>query len=74
MNLLLVRLGYAPAIIYERDRDRDLRALRTADGGDPGPLGELLARAVLDNLYRFIVPASAGPVTWFRSAHWPART
>lgn len=31
-------------------------------GFDPiRPLGELLARAVLDNLYRFIVPAVAGP-------------
>jgi hypothetical protein len=24
-------------------------------------LGELLARAILDNLYRFVVPAVAGP-------------
>jgi len=61
LNLILVRLGYAPAIIYKRDRSRYLAALRSADGGDPGPLGELLARAVLDNLYRFIVPAVAGP-------------
>ena len=61
LNLMLVRLGYAPAIIYKRDRSRYLAALRSADGGDAGPLGELLARAVLDNLYRFIVPAVAGP-------------
>jgi hypothetical protein len=61
LNLLLLRLGYAPAIIYLRDRTRYLRALRAADGGDPSPLGELLARAVLDNLYRFVVPALAGP-------------
>jgi len=61
LNLILVRLGYAPAIIYKRDRSRYLAALRSADAGDPGPLGELLARAVLDNLYRFIVPAVAGP-------------
>jgi Fic family protein len=61
LNLLLVRLGYAPAIIHLRDRGRYLRALRAADGGDPGPLGEILARAVLDNLYRFVVPAVAGP-------------
>lgn len=60
-NLLLVRLGYAPAIIYLRDRTRYLKALRAADEGDPGPLGEMLARAVLDNLYRFVVPAVAGP-------------
>jgi hypothetical protein len=61
LNLLLIRLGYAPAIIYLRDRDRYLRGLRAADRGDPGPLGELLARAVLDNLYRFVVPAVVGP-------------
>lgn len=61
LNLILVRLGYAPAIIYKRDRTKYLKALRSADAGDPGPLGEMLARAVLDNLYRFIVPAVAGP-------------
>jgi hypothetical protein len=61
LNLVLVRLGYAPAIVYKRDRRRYLRALQAADTGDDGPLGELLARAVLDNLYRFIVPAVAGP-------------
>jgi Fic family protein len=61
LNLALVRLGYAPAIVYTRDRGRYLHALRAADGGDPGPLGEVLARAVLDNLYRFVVPAVAGP-------------
>lgn len=61
LNLLLVRLGYPPAIIYTRDRNRYLRALRRADGGDPGPLGELVARSVTDNLYRFVVPAVAGP-------------
>jgi Fic family protein len=61
LNLVLLRLGYAPAIIYLRDRSRYLRALQAADDGDAGPLGELLARSVLDNLYRFIVPAVAGP-------------
>ncbi len=61
LNLVLVRLGFAPAIIYKRDRMKYLHALRAADGGDPGPLAEMLARAVLDNLYRFIVPAVAGP-------------
>jgi Fic/DOC family len=61
LNLVLVRLGYAPAIIYKRDRSRYLKALRSADAGDPGPLGEMLARAVMHNLYRFVVPAVAGP-------------
>lgn len=60
LNLLLVRLGYPPAIIYKKDRERYLRALRKADGDDPRPLGEFLARAILDNLYRFVVPAVAG--------------
>jgi hypothetical protein len=61
LNLLLVRLGIPPAIIYKGDRSRYLAALRRADQGDAGPLGEFLARAVLDNLYKFIVPAIAGP-------------
>jgi Fic family protein len=61
MNLLLVRFGYPPVIVYTRDRARYLSALRKADSADPGPLGELIARAVLDSLYRFVVPAVAGP-------------
>lgn len=61
LNLLLVRLGYPPAIIYKGERSRYLAALRRADAGDPGPLGEFLARAILDNLYKFVVPAVAGP-------------
>ena len=61
LNLILVRSGYPPAVIYKRDRNRYLKALRKADAGDAGPLGELIARAVTDNLYRFVVPAVAGP-------------
>ncbi len=61
LNLILVRSGYPPAVIYKRDRNRYLKALRKADAGDVGPLAELIARAVTDNLYRFVVPAVAGP-------------
>ena len=61
LNLLLVRLGYPPAIIYKGDRPRYLNALARADHSDAGPLGELLARAILDNLHKFAVPAVAGP-------------
>jgi fido (protein-threonine AMPylation protein) len=61
LNLILVRLGIPPAIIYKGDRSRYLAALRRADSGDAGPLCEFLARAVLDNLYKFVVPAVAGP-------------
>ena len=61
LNLILARLGYAPAIIQKRERPRYLQALRRADEGNYGPLAELIARAVLDNLYRFVVPALAGP-------------
>jgi Fic family protein len=61
LNLILVRLGYPPVIIYKRDRGKYLRSLQRADEGDAGPLGELIARAVTDNLYRFVVPAVAGP-------------
>lgn len=61
INLLLVRLVFPPAIIYKGDGQRYLNALRRADAGDPNPLGEFVARAVLDNLYQFLVPAIAGP-------------
>lgn len=60
LNLLLVRLGYPPAIIRKGERARYLAALGHADEGDCGPLGEFLARAVLDNLHRFLLPAIAG--------------
>lgn len=61
LNLLLVRLGYPPAIVFKNERARYLKAMRKADGGDYGPLGELIARAVTSNLYKFVVPAVAGP-------------
>jgi hypothetical protein len=61
LNLLLVRLGYPPAIVFKAERRKYLDALGSADRGDHGPLGELLARAILDNLHKFVVPAIAGP-------------
>lgn len=61
LNLVLVRLGYPPVIVYKRQRPEYLQALRRADAGEAGQLGELIARSILDNLYRFIVPAVAGP-------------
>jgi Fic family protein len=62
MNLVLVRLGYPPVIILKRQRANYLAAMQRADDGDYGALGELIARAMYDNLNRFIVPNVAGPV------------
>lgn len=61
LNLILVRLGYPPVVILKRERPQYLAALQRADRGDHGPLGELIARAMYDNLNRFIVPNVAGP-------------
>jgi Fic family protein len=61
LNLILVRLGYPPAIVFKRERSRYLTALDRADNGDPGALAELIARSVIDNLHRFVVPNIAGP-------------
>jgi Fic family protein len=61
LNLILVRLGYPPVVIFKQQRPAYLSAMGTADAGDYGPLGELVARAMLDNLNRFIVPNVAGP-------------
>jgi len=60
-NLLLVRFGYPPAVIYKRDRKTYLRGLQRADAGDPGLLGELFARAVTHSVERFVLPGLAGP-------------
>lgn len=61
LNLILVRLGFPPAIIFKANRNRNLNALDKADKGDAGPLAELLARSVIDNLHPLIVPSIAGP-------------
>ncbi len=61
LNLILVRLGYPPVIIFKRQREAYLAAMQRADAGDYGSLGELVARAMYDNLNRFIVLNVAGP-------------
>ncbi|WP_156253197.1 Fic family protein [Pseudactinotalea terrae] len=61
LNLILVRLGHPPVVILKQQRDTYLAAMQRADDSDPGLLGELLARAMLDNLNRFILPSVAGP-------------
>jgi Fic family protein len=61
LNLLLVRYGYPPAVIYKHDRDRYLKALARADHDDCGALAELLARSIKESIDRFILPGLAGP-------------
>lgn len=61
INLILVRLGYPPVIILKQNRALYLKAMQTADSGDYGPLGEIMARRMLDNLNRFTIPSVAGP-------------
>ena len=60
LNLMLVRLGYPPAIIVKSRRQRYLDAMQKADAEDSAPLGEMIARAIYDNINRFILPAIAG--------------
>ncbi len=61
LNLILVRFGYPPVVIYKSERDRYLSALHRADDGDCGALGELLARSIKQSIDRFILPGLAGP-------------
>lgn len=61
LNLILVRLGYPPVIVLKQNRGKYLDAIQKADSGDFGPLGEQLARAMTENLDRFILPNVAGP-------------
>lgn len=60
-NLILVRAGVPPAIIDKTRRTHYLRALARADEGDPGPLAEVLARAVRTSVEKHMLPALAGP-------------
>lgn len=61
LNLILVRIGLPPVIVIKTQRTAYLSAMQHSDNGDHGPLGEILARAMYDNLNRFIVPGVAGP-------------
>jgi hypothetical protein len=60
LNFMLIQHGYPPAVILATQRPRYLRALGTADAGNPKPLGEVIARAVSDALSRLLIPKLAG--------------
>lgn len=62
-NLILARLGWPPAVIFKGQRNRYLVALDRADHDDLGPLAELIARSVVDNLHR-LIPSIAGPAKY----------
>ena len=63
LNLVLTRLGWPPIVIFKEQRRRYLAALDRADHGDLGPLAELVARSVVDNLHR-LIPNIAGPAKY----------
>ena len=52
---------HTPRPDFRYGRDPVVRRTPPRRHGDHGPLGEFVARAVLDNLYKFVVPAVAGP-------------
>ena len=60
LNLLLMQRGYPPAVVPKERRAGYLRGLRTADGGNVGPLAEVVARAVSGTMSRFLIPKLAG--------------
>jgi hypothetical protein len=59
LNLVLTRLGWPPVVIYKEQRRRYIAALDRADHDDMGPLAEMIARSVIDNLHR-LIPNIAG--------------
>lgn len=63
LNLILTRLGWPPAVILKIQRRRYLVSLDRADHDDLGPLAELIARSVIDNLHR-LIPNIAGPAKY----------
>jgi Fic family protein len=63
LNLILTRLGWPPAVIFKGQRHRYLVALDRADHDELGPLAELIARSVVDNLHH-LIPSIAGPAKY----------
>jgi Fic family protein len=59
LNLILLRLGFPPAIILKSRRSQYLKALDKADNNTFRPLAEIICKAVLDNVHRFIMPKYA---------------
>jgi fido (protein-threonine AMPylation protein) len=66
LNLILVRLGFPPAIILKSRREQYIKALNQADQNDYTPLAVIIAKAVIDNVHRFIVPKFAQGSDWVR--------
>jgi Fic family protein len=66
LNLILVRLGFPPAIILKARREQYLKALNQADHGNYLPLATIITKGVLDNVHRFIVPSFAKNSDWVR--------
>lgn len=60
LNFMLIQRGYPPAVILKSQRQRYLRGLELADGNNPHPLAEVIARAVSGTLTRFLIPNLAG--------------
>lgn len=60
LNFMLIQRGYPPAVLLASQRPRYIQALRIADGGNPNPLAEVIARAVSDTLSRLLIPKLAG--------------
>ena len=61
LNLILLRLGWPPAIILKNQRAKYLSALDKADKGDNSQLAELLCRAVINSAHH-LIPSIAGPI------------
>ncbi len=74
LNLVLVRLGYPPVVILKEQRAGYLRAMQQADKGDVGPLGEIIARGMIDNLNRFIIRVWPDPRSSSPLQPWLTRT
>lgn len=67
LNLLLVRLGYPPVVIFKRRRAAYLTAMQRADAGDYGALGELIAWHCMTTSTVSSFPTSLAPPASSRS-------
>ncbi len=61
LNLLLMRDGFAPALLLREQRLQYIRALAQADGGDYGALANVIGRAVERGLQVYLDACTAAP-------------
>lgn len=70
MNLVLLRVGYPPAVILRANRQKYYRVLGQADAGKPAPLVNFVGRAVNHSLTLYLEACAPKTKRPSSNEHW----